>query len=740
MVNENKDFIIFQPINAIFGDIKGVYYETCFFGAKTDKFLDVFNSYFPTTLQEYNEKFAYRFPNCLEHFFYESFVPYKEKTVLTEDYVKLYLKDSEINVSSYQNTKCVIISSELGNDYLYMANQNTSPYTFHVYIDDDFHSKFTMKNEFLRGDFSYFRLKEDCSIRIEIFNEKHHVKTETISYSINKKEEYKNNGIILFKNGEPSSNMFSTIIEHETNKINFIANKNIDSSTFVSIKDIDSKSCIFSFDIPETTVGICYWAIPIPINVLHFKNDINFGGVLIEYYQEGKLIESEEIRIKDVHVYKPKMDLTNTKSVYLKYNELFVHKIFDRIAIDDFNTIVDCNADIGMWTLYALSRNAKNIYCFEPDSSNIKDLIRNTKSYDNITVIQKKLGVSEDTNDGISLNEFLESNKLEKIDLLRIDIHNIHLIKSFEKSQFSLIDSFLIEYNDMDNSFREQINKRLLSYGYKIQEDVGDNFVFAYKQKKSYLIPQAIHQNYSQKNLSFSRINLYESSKNFNWSDFNSGKYYTFDQMYDELYREYSNGSNGCSYERYGCIIEQGDIVVDIGANIGMFTNVAFEKGASKIFAFEPTDVAYTCLLENKPRNCESFKMAISDKEGFAEIISPRISDPIGASIYGQKDENTVSNFTYITTIDSLFRNKLFDNIDFLKIDAEGSDLSILNGISNQNLSKIKKISMEFHFNSLGQDGSNKIWNRLSLAGFKGFDLSYGDGELHMYNFWRETI
>ena len=125
--------------------------------------------------------------------------------------------------------------------------------------------------------------------------------------------------------------------------------------------------------------------------------------------------------------------------------------------------------------------------------------------------------------------------------------------------------------------------------------------------------------------------------------------------MYDELYREFYNSTTGCIYERHGCIIEKDDIVVDIGANIGMFSNVAFERGASKIYSFEPTDVGYTCLLHNKPKNCETFKMAISDRVGLVKITSPRELDPIGASICTDYGKDGVFNYVYSTTVDNLF-------------------------------------------------------------------------------------
>jgi 16S rRNA A1518/A1519 N6-dimethyltransferase RsmA/KsgA/DIM1 with predicted DNA glycosylase/AP lyase activity len=40
-------------------------------------------------------------------------------------------------------------------------------------------------------------------------------------------------------------------------------------------------------------------------------------------------------------------------------------------------------------------------------------------------------------------------------------------------------------------------------------------------------------------------------------------------------------------YDRFGISIEDGDIVLDAGANVGIFTEYALGKGASKVLAYE---------------------------------------------------------------------------------------------------------------------------------------------------------
>ena len=79
---------------------------------------------------------------------------------------------------------------------------------------------------------------------------------------------------------------------------------------------------------------------------------------------------------------------------------------------------------------------------------------------------------------------------------------------------------------------------------------------------------------------------------------------------YDEIYIKNL-------YERGDCKINFGDIVVDIGANIGVFTRNAYEKGAKEIYSFEPSKEIFHVLNKNNTfKNIHKFNMAVSDTNG----------------------------------------------------------------------------------------------------------------------------
>ena len=225
-------------------------------------------------------------------------------------------------------------------------------------------------------------------------------------------------------------------------------------------------------------------------------------------------------------------------------------------------------------------------------------------------------------------------------------------------------------------------------------------------------------------------------------------KYYSRDEYDDFNYMFYENfeyfndyDSNGSDYERYGCKIEQGDVVVDIGANVGMFSRWAKLRGAERVISFEPMSKTFSCLLDNIGNDSECHKIAIGNGMGTLDMhILDNEGNLGGGTSMEIKGRNIVRSERVLQlSIGNLFEIGLVpDTIDFLKIDCEGSEKYIIENISDSDLGRIRKISMEYHQGELGEPLRKRFTDRLAGLGFTHFTLFHGDGSLIQLHFWKD--
>jgi len=168
-----------------------------------------------------------------------------------------------------------------------------------------------------------------------------------------------------------------------------------------------------------------------------------------------------------------------------------------------------------------------------------------------------------------------------------------------------------------------------------------------------------------------------------------------------------------------GYSINFGDTVIDIGAHIGTFAVLARSYGAN-ITAYEPEPDNFKMLKGNLKLNnirAKISKKAVSntDKDDKLWIDNKNVG---GHSFIkgSKKDFIDVKCISLKTILDSIKK------CDLLKLDCEGSEYEIL---INSDLSKVSKISMEYH----GKKEAKELIKYLKKQKFK-IDTFYGDNKL----------
>ncbi len=169
-------------------------------------------------------------------------------------------------------------------------------------------------------------------------------------------------------------------------------------------------------------------------------------------------------------------------------------------------------------------------------------------------------------------------------------------------------------------------------------------------------------------------------------------------RKYDDNFNYMFKTHNSCDavplMESLNKRIKNSKICIDIGANIGI-TTIWMSKNCEKVYSFEPENKNIERFNENlsvnNVNNVELIQKAVSEEEGEAELY---LFDSYGHHSLSEEHVSKSINKTIIKTIslDAFCKQNNIYKIDFLKIDVEGHELSVLKG--SKILLKKKQISL----------------------------------------------
>ena len=165
--------------------------------------------------------------------------------------------------------------------------------------------------------------------------------------------------------------------------------------------------------------------------------------------------------------------------------------------------------------------------------------------------------------------------------------------------------------------------------------------------------------------------------------------------------------------------VEPGDVVLDVGAQIGLFTVRAARRGGTLV-ALEPEPSNHALLRRNVALNRFQKVTLLQKAASSASALRSLSLSPVNPGIHSLKFQvGSESLMVETITLDELAEQLDLKEIAVLKIDVEGEELEVLKGAQNL-LPRVREIILEV-------DGGNAEFRAVSdfLSRF-GFDTRLG--------------
>ncbi len=170
--------------------------------------------------------------------------------------------------------------------------------------------------------------------------------------------------------------------------------------------------------------------------------------------------------------------------------------------------------------------------------------------------------------------------------------------------------------------------------------------------------------------------------------------------------------------------------VIDIGANIGLFSLFAAERfPKARILAFEPWEENFRYLerlVREERLPVLPFHQAVSATSGPLVLHLPRserfssratvFSCPPGPS---WPDREDLRIEVPAVTLEEIFRREGISRCDLLKMDCEGSEYAILYAAPPDLLARIERMAIEVHSGSAPAENLASLSSYLSDLGFR---------------------
>ena len=161
-------------------------------------------------------------------------------------------------------------------------------------------------------------------------------------------------------------------------------------------------------------------------------------------------------------------------------------------------------------------------------------------------------------------------------------------------------------------------------------------------------------------------------------------------------------------HNEYGLLDAEDKTVVDVGANIGAFTCLAADRGASRVIAIEPFAPNFEILQANAGAyDTVSLVQRAFAEESSQTVTMPNVTEHIEArrAVRGVHGVNfaivqaagTGSDSVQTISLRDVLAEYELDRVNLLKIDCEGAEWAVFAALDAETYARIGEICGEYH-------------------------------------------
>jgi FkbM family methyltransferase len=208
----------------------------------------------------------------------------------------------------------------------------------------------------------------------------------------------------------------------------------------------------------------------------------------------------------------------------------------------------------------------------------------------------------------------------------------------------------------------------------------------------------------------------------------------------------------GNAYDHPKIKLAERPVIIDVGANVGLFTIWAARKyNPRAIYSYEASPTTHLCLVDNSARHIDpattkavGFNRAVSFEPGKELLLhQPPWNSGLSTILDGTKLDwvedlrgkgELITHKVPSTSVSHEIAKHKLATVDLLKIDVEGYFMEVLAGIAPADFPKIKNIVLEAEYTErLGHTAASLS----ALLHDKGYETEAQDAAQIMIYAWR---